>query len=123
MDRVPVFALGPHPAGASSDGRTGRFFKELSQKETLLPNGARKRISLTTLKRKVRRFRLHGIDGLRRQSRTDRGGARKNREVIFARAIELKKEQPFRSPAAINEILKQEFGRTIPRSTMMRHLR
>ena len=39
-----------------------------------------------------------------------------NREVIVAPAIGLKKEQPFRSPAAINGILKQEFGRMIPRS-------
>ena len=104
-------------------GERRRFFKELSHKETLLPNGKRKQVSLSTLYRKVRRFRLHGIDGLRRQSRTDRGRARNNREAIVARAIELKKEQPFRSPAAINAILKQEFGRTIPRSTMMRHLR
>ena len=42
---------------------------------------------------------------------------------MIARAVELKKEQPRRSPQAINEFLKKEFGRTIPKSTMNRHLR
>jgi transposase InsO family protein len=42
---------------------------------------------------------------------------------MLRRAIELKKEQPRRSPHVINEFLKQEFGRTIPKSTMNRHLR
>ena len=72
--------LGPILLEQVPAGERRRFFKELSQKETLLPNGKRKRISLSTLKRKVRRFRLHGIDGLRRQSRTDHGRARKNRD-------------------------------------------
>ena len=35
----------------------------------------------------------------------------------------LKKEQPFRSDKAINRILKREFGRQLPRSTLYRHLR
>jgi transposase InsO family protein len=42
---------------------------------------------------------------------------------MIARAIALKKEQPYRSPDAINEFLEKEFGRTIPKSTMNRHLR
>jgi transposase InsO family protein len=35
----------------------------------------------------------------------------------------LKKEQPRRSDVVINRILKQEFGRGLPRSTLYRHLR
>ena len=42
---------------------------------------------------------------------------------MLARAVELKKQQPRRSPQAINALLEQEFGRTIPKSTMNRHLR
>jgi hypothetical protein len=37
---------------------------------------------------------------------------------MIARAIDLKKEQPYRSPGAINEFLKKEFGRTVPKSTL-----
>ena len=42
---------------------------------------------------------------------------------MIKRAIALKKEQPYRSPDAINEFLEKEFGRTIPKSTLNRHLR
>ena len=114
--------LGPILLEEVPSGERRRFLKALSQKEVLLPNGRRKRISLSTLRRKVRKFRQEKIAGLRRQPRQDRGQARKDRDAMIARAIELKKEQPFRSPDAINEFLKQEFGRTIPKSTMNRHL-
>ena len=41
---------------------------------------------------------------------------------LLERAVELKKEQPRRSDVVINRILKQEFGRGVPRSTLYRHL-
>ena len=100
-----------------------RFLKNLSQQEVTLPNGQRKRISLSTLRRKVRQFGERKIAGLRRQPRSDRGQVRKKRQDMLRRAVELKKEQPRRSPHVINEFLKREFGRTIPKSTMNWHLR
>ncbi len=115
--------LGPILLDEVPAGERRRFLQQLSQKEILLPNGKRKRISLSTLRRKVRQFGQHKIEGLRRQRRQDRGQSRKDREAMIRRAIALKKEQPYRSPEAINEFLKQEFGRTIPKSTMNRHLR
>jgi hypothetical protein len=42
----------------------------------MLPNGQRKRLSYSTLRRKVRRFRQQKIAGLRRHRRNDRGRAR-----------------------------------------------
>lgn len=104
-------------------GERHRFLKNLSQQEVTLPNGKRKRISLRTLRRKVRQFRKQKIAGLRRQPRNDRGQPRKKRQDMLRRAIELKKEQPRRTPRVINEFLKREFGRTIPKSTMNWHLR
>jgi transposase InsO family protein len=115
--------LGPILLEEVQPGERRRFLKELSQTEVLLPGGKRKRISLSTLRRKVRQFRQQKIAGLRRQPRTDHGQARKDREAMIARAIALKKQQPYRSPDAINEFLKKEFGRTIPKSTLNRHLR
>ena len=115
--------LGPILLDEVPPGERRRFLKRLSQQEVVLPGGKRKRISLSTLRRKVRQFRQQKIDGLRRQRRKDRGQARKNRQAMIARAIDLKKEQPYRSPDAINEFLKKEFGRTIPKSTLNRHLR
>ena len=64
--------------------------------------------------------RSPGCDGSRRQ---DRGQARKQRQQMIARAVELKRQQPGRSPRTINKFLAKEFGRTIPASTMNRHFR
>ncbi len=114
--------LGPILLDEVDPGERRRFLQELSQREVLLPNGRRKRISLSTLRRKVRQFRQQKVAGLRRKARKDRGQSRKQREAMIARAIELKREQPRRSPRAINRFLEAEFGRTIPKSTLNRHL-
>jgi len=42
---------------------------------------------------------------------------------MIAKAIELKKEQPYRSDETINKFLESKFRRTIPPSTLYRHLR
>ncbi len=113
--------LGPILLEEVPAGERRRFLKALSQKEHLLPNGKRKRVSLSTLRRKVREFRGKKIDGLRRQPRADRGAVRRKRDELLKRAVQLKREQPRRSPHTINKILEVEFGRTIPKSTMNRH--
>ncbi len=115
--------LGPILLEEVEPGERRQFLHDLSQREVLLPNGRRKRLSISTLRRKVRQFRHQKIAGLRRQPRKDRGQARKKRQAMIARAVELKKQQPRRAPAAINKFLQQEFGRTIPKSTMNHHLR
>jgi putative transposase len=115
--------LGPILLEDVPAGERKRYLKDLSQQEVLLPSGQRKRISLSTLWRKVRQFRQKKIDGLRRQPRNDRGEARKGRQAMIKRAIELKQQQPRRSPTAINAFLEKEFGRTIPKSTMNQHFR
>jgi transposase InsO family protein len=104
-------------------GERRRYLEALSQKVVTLPNGRRKRISLSTLRRKVRQFRKLRIAGLKRKPRSDRGGIRKDRRAMLDRAIQLKREQPCRSPHAINQILAHEFGRTIPKATLNRHFR
>ena len=115
--------LGPILLDEVTTGERRRYLKDLSLKEVLLPSGKRKRISYSTLRRKVQRYRRQKIAGLRRRRRQDRGQPRKNRQAMIARAVELKREQPYRSPRAINKLLAREFGRTIPPSTMNRHLR
>jgi transposase InsO family protein len=115
--------LGPILLDEISEGERRAYLQELSQQEVLLPSGQRKRISYSTLRRKVRSFRQQRIDGLRRRRRNDRGQSRKNRAAMLVRAVQLKREQPKRSPRAINKFLEKEFGRTIPTSTMNRHFR
>ena len=114
--------LSPLLTGEIPADQRGRYFRELSEQERLLPNGQRKRISVRTLRRQWRRLRLEGVKGVFRRRRKDRGQARRAQADLLARAVELKKEQPYRSDQVINCILKHEFGREAPRSTLYRHL-
>jgi transposase InsO family protein len=76
-----------------------------------------------TFRRRWRQLKDKGVPGLYRRRRSDRGKPRKKYADLLARATELKKEQPFRSAQVINRILKREFGRQVPRSTLYQHLK
>ena len=69
-----------------------------------------------------KRLQEEGVAGLYRRRRSDRGRPRKAQADLLARGVELKKEQPFRSDRVINRILRREFGREVPRSTLYAHL-
>lgn len=99
------------------------FLKELSSKETAFPGGHTGKPALSTLRRKLNLYRTGGFDALARKSRNDRGHARAAPAQIIATAIELKKEQPKRSHATINRLLKDLYGVTVCRSTLYRHLK
>ena len=99
------------------------YFRTLAAEQRRLPNGQRKRISVRTLRRWWKRLREQGVEGTVRRPRSDRGRPRSGLAPLLERAVELKKEQPRRSDVVINRILMQEFGRTVPRSTLYRHLR
>ena len=109
--------------GVIPEAERERYFKELAQQERQLPNGQRRRISVRTFRRKWRRLKDEGVPGLYRRRRSDRGQTRSKRADLLARAVELKKEQSYRSGKIINRILKRESGKTIPKSTMYHHLR
>ena len=113
--------LSPVLLGEIPERQRERYFQQLSQEERLLPNGRRKRLSARTLRRQWRRLKDEGVPGLYRRQRCDRGKPRKKHSDLLDRAVALKKEQPFRSDEAINRILKREFGRQLPRSTLYRH--
>ena len=115
--------LSPLLLGEIPEAEREAYFRTLAKEERLLPNGQRKQISARTFRRWWKRLREEGVEGTFRRPRSDRNQPRKDRQAMIARAIELKKEQPFRSPDVINEFLKKELGRTIPKSTMNRHLR
>lgn len=115
--------LSPVLLGEIPEAERERYFQQLSQPERLLPNGQRRRISVRTFRRQWRRLKDGGVPGLYRRRRSDRGQPRGKHADLLARAVELKTEQPFRSDKVINQILKREFGRTLPRSTLYHHLR
>lgn len=117
--------LKPLLLGEIPKSERGDYFRKLSQQEHLLPSGTRKKISVRTLRRWWKRLRDDGVEATFRQSRSDRGQPhhQEQRAQILARAVELKREQPRRSAHVINQILRHEFGRTLPHSTLYRHLR
>ena len=102
---------------------TNQFLKVTANEQILFPDGRIGNPSLSTLRRKFNRYQQGGFDALARQGRSDRGKSRNIAADIIDKAIELKKEQPFRSPNIINQLLKEMYGVTVPRSTLYRHLK
>jgi transposase InsO family protein len=102
---------------------TNRFLKQLADKQILFPDGRIGKPSLKTLRRKLNRYRQGGFDALARKKRRDQGQPRNISTEVIEKAIELKKEQPFRSPRAINRFLEQIYGVNVPRATLYRHLK
>ena len=103
----------------------GRRLRELASQAVECPDGKTRTPSLSTLRRKLTLYRKKGFDSLERKARSDRGGSqqRKNYEQLIARAIELKKDLPTRGYRTISKMLELEFGRTLSKSTLYRHLK
>jgi transposase InsO family protein len=99
------------------------YLRELSQKEMVFPGGRMGKPSLSTLRRKLNKYRAGGFEALARKDRQDRGHPRAAAAQILATAIEIKKEQPRRSHATINRFLEDIHGAVLARSTLYRHLK
>jgi transposase InsO family protein len=115
--------LSPLIFGQIDKEATNRFLKELSQKPIRFPDGRIAKPSLSTLRRKLNRYRAGGFDGLERKQRCDRGKPRSVRCEVIEKAIELKTEQPYRSPTVINRFLQHMYATSVPRATLYRHLK
>ena len=102
---------------------TNTFLKQIADRQICLPNGSIGKPSLSTLRRKLNRYRQGGFDAVKRKSRNDRAKSRNTPAEVINTAIELKKEQPRRSPGAINRFLEEMYGVTVPRSTLYRRLK
>lgn len=114
-----------HPVifGEIDKRQTNQFLGSLCLQEVVFPNGRRKRPSLSTLRRKLNRYLKDGFQFLARKTRNDRGASRRVSREIIDKAIELKKEQPRRSDDCINRFLAEYYGKTIPKSSLYRHLK
>ena len=97
--------------------------RQLAEAEVVFPGGRKRKPSLSTLKRKLKTYREGGFNAMARKVRSDRGQSRAVPQEVIATAIAAKKEQPKRSPVMLNLILKHQHGKTVPRSTLYRHLK
>jgi putative transposase len=102
---------------------TQRFLKALASEARRFPDGTFKTASLSTLRRKLRAYRTGGFDALFRRRRADRGKPRAHAPELIARAIELKRDLGTRSEETLNQFLRVEGGKTLPKSTLYRYLR
>ena len=102
---------------------TNQFLKQLADIQITFPDGRIAKPSLKTLRRKLNRYRQGGFDALARKKRHDQGQPRNIPTEVIEKAIELKKEQPYRGPAAINRFLEEMYGLSVPRATLYRHLK
>jgi transposase len=115
--------LSPVIYGEIEPELTNPFLKQIADEQIQFPDGRIGKPSLSTLRRKLNRYRQGGFDALARKHRNDRKKPRNIATRIIDKAVELKKEQPRRSPAAINRFLEEIYGATVPRSTLYRHLK
>jgi len=114
-----------HPVlfGEVETSETNQYLKQCARREVTFPDGRVGRPSLSTLRRKLKRYRADGFAALSRRPRSDRGKSRSAAPGPLAFAVELKREQPLRSHKCINRFVQERFGTTIAKSTLYRHLR
>jgi transposase InsO family protein len=115
--------LGPIIHSDIKPEQTHQCLVQIASRKVQFPNGQIKKPSLSTLKRKLKKYQQGGFFELFRKGRSDRGKARVVSDQIIDRAIELKKEQGRRSDVTINRFLEDEFGIKLSRSTLYWHLK
>jgi putative transposase len=115
--------LSPVIYGEIEPEATNQFLKQKANEPVQYPDGRTRTPSLSTLRRKLNLYSQGGFDNLVRKIRADLGKPRNTSVQVIEKAIELKKEQPRRSPQTINFFLKDKYGTTVPRSTLYRHLK
>jgi transposase InsO family protein len=115
--------LSPVIYGQIEPEETNWFLKQKAKEPIRYPDGRIGKPSISTLRRKLKRYQKGGFDNLARKKRCDQGKPRNTSSEVIEKAIELKEEQPRRSPQTINFFLKDLYGTTVPRSTLYRHLK
>jgi transposase InsO family protein len=115
--------LAPIRFGDVPEDQVTEFLRELAAQERRLPNDTYKKISESTLRRKLEILRTGGTQALVRKRRSDRGQPRAWTKAMVDRAIALKRDQPKRSHRTINNVLDAEFKAKIPPATLYRHLK
>jgi transposase InsO family protein len=125
-ERSAVFWCGllrPLIFGEIEVGGKAAFLRKLASEEIVFPDGKRRKPSLSTLKRKLRRYKKQGFDALARKRRSDLGRIRSAKPEVLQTAIEAKRSVPTRSPRILNLILEHRHDKQITRSTLYRHLK
>lgn len=114
--------LEPILFGDIEPGAVQAHLRKIAEKERIFPDGTHRKPSLSTLRRKLKKYREGGFSALARKPRCDRGKPRALDKKVIDRAIQIKRDQHKRSDRTINDLLEAEGEKKIPRSTLYRHL-
>jgi putative transposase len=108
----------PLVRGEYPPGGKDKLRQQIASRSYDIPHSSRHSVSATTLARWERIYQERGFDGLRPQSRADRGSCRAISPATLDRAETLKREQPLRSARSIIRILSLDTTNPIPESRL-----
>jgi putative transposase len=95
-------------------GGKDKLRQQIASRSYDIPHSSRRSVSASTLARWERIYQERGFDGLKPQSRADRGSCRAISPETLDRAETLKREQPLRSARSIIRILSLDTTNPIP---------
>jgi putative transposase len=104
--------------GEYSPGGKDKLRQQIASRSYDIPHSSRRSVSASTLARWERIYQERGFDGLKPQSRADRGSCRAISPETLDRAETLKREQPLRSARSIIRILSLDTTNPIPESRL-----
>ncbi|HHY95676.1 MAG TPA: transposase, partial [Firmicutes bacterium] len=107
-------------------GEQARILERLANQEWEAPGGEKVRLSVSTLKSWLARYRKGGFEALKPKPREDRGRPRALDPALIERAAQLKRELPARSVPQVIRMLEasgEAAKRSLSRATLHRHLR
>jgi putative transposase len=113
--------------GARSKGQTEHALFEIAAREYVIPYSTRTRVSVTTLRRYLKRYLQGGFDALRPPERADKGVPRALPVEALQKAIALRQEQPARTTPMLVELLQRDpqlkLDQPLNAHTLTTHLR
>lgn len=108
-EKLALFRFGLIAPVLNEDGRgQNRYFKRMSEKQHVLPDGTTRTFGWSTFKTWLAAYRARGIDGLRPKPRNDRGRTRKIDSYLTEIIKEMKHAYPFLSSSGIYRMLISE---------------
>lgn len=108
--------------GHVAKGEVAEYLRTINRAGIPHPDGTVHHPSVVTLKRKLRAFRDHSLEGLVRTPRVDKGTSRTLTPEALATLLSAKRQAPSCTPRNLRTLIRAEHGIEVPISTLQRHL-
>lgn len=99
---APLLFAAPDP------GQLEAALRQVAGKEYPIPYSSRRRVSVSTLRRYLARYREGGFDALRPQPRADKGTVRAFPPAVLEAAMALRAQQPARTTPMLVQLLQRD---------------